>query len=375
MATPALALTPARPPDVRMPTGPRRPWLAGLGPNWYAAVMGTAIVANAAAALPIRPAGLIGLGELFWALSAVALVVLVGARAVHLTRYRAEARSQLLDNPATAVFYGCPPMALLAVGGATLTLGARVIGTGPAVPAAAVLWTAGTVYALAVAVGIPYLMITRHRVRAHRADPTWLLPVVAPVVAAAVGPALVAHLPAGGSRRAMLYACYGLLGAGLAATLVLLPVVATGLLHGRPLAPVLTPSLFLVLGPLGQSVTATGQLADAARSAAPGLAPAALALSELYGVAVLGAAMLWLPAALAANLRARRAGMPFAMTWWAFTFPVGTCVTGAAGLARHTGFAGFTVLAAGLFLLLLAAWAVAAAGTVRGPVAGRLHRA
>jgi tellurite resistance protein TehA-like permease len=76
--------------------------------------------------------------------------------------------------------------------------------------------------------------------------------------------------------------------------------------------------------------------------------------------------------AAAANLRARRGGMPFAMTWWAFTFPVGTCVTGAAGLARHTGFAGFTALAAGLFAVLLAAWAVAAAGTVRGLAGGVL---
>ena len=25
------------------------------------------------------------------------------------------------------------------------------------------------------------------------------------------------------------------------------------------------------------------------------------------------------------------------LTWWSFTFPVGTCVTGAAALATHTG--------------------------------------
>ncbi|MER8099466.1 TDT family transporter [Kitasatospora sp. NPDC094016] len=346
--------------------------LAQLGPNWYAAVMGTAILGNGAAVLPLRPPGLIGFGEVMWALGLAALLVLGAARLVHLTRHREAARTQLLDNPATAVFYGCPPMALLSVGLGTLLLGSQVIGTGPAVAVDAVLWGVGTLYALAVAGGIPYLMITRHPVSALEANPTWLLPVVAPLVASATGPALIPHLPAGLPQQAMLYACWALFGIGLLATLVLLPVVFTGLFHSKLPSLVLTPSLFLVLGPLGQSVTAVHQLADAARPVLPALAPAMLPLAELYGVAVLGVAMLWLAVALTANLRARRAGMPFAMTWWAYTFPIGTCVTGASALARHTGFGGFTAIATGLYLLLATAWVLAAGGTAAGLARGRL---
>ncbi|MDH6580401.1 C4-dicarboxylate ABC transporter [Kitasatospora sp. MAP5-34] len=345
--------------------------LRRLGPNWYAAVMGTAIVANGAAALPVRLPGLIGFAELVWALAAAALVLLIAGRAVHLTRHRATARTQLLDDPATAVFYGCPPMALLAVGFGTLAVGSRVIGTGPAVAIDLVLWGTGALYAVAVAAGIPYLMISRHRVSPLEANPTWLLPVVAPVVAGALGPALIPHLP-GQWQAAMLYGCCLLLGAGMLATLVLLPVVLTGLLHSKLPALVLTPSLFLVLGPLGQSTTAVNQLADATKSVLPGAAGAALAAAVLYGLAAMGFALLWLLVAGAANLRALRAEMPFAMTWWAFTFPVGTMVTGSAGLARHTGFGGFTALAVALFALLLATWATAAVRTVSGLISGRL---
>ncbi|GAA0661339.1 TDT family transporter [Kitasatospora atroaurantiaca] len=347
--------------------------LSRLGPNWHAAVMGTAIVANGAAALPIELPGLIGFGELVWALALAALTLLVAARAAHLTRHRAAARAQLMDDPATAVFYGCPPMALLAVGYATLVLGARVIGTGPAVALDLVLWTVGTVYAVAVAAGIPYLMITRHRLSVLQANPTWLLPVVAPLVAASLGPALIPHLP-GPWRTAMLYGCCALLGAGLLATLALLPVVLAGLLHSKLPALILTPSLFLVLGPLGQSTTAVNQLADAARTVAPQRADAAAVLAVLYGVCAIGVALLWLLVAAAANLRAWRAEMPFAMTWWAYTFPVGTLVTGTAGLARHTGFEGFTALSAGLYVLLLAAWSVAGTRTLTGLAGGRLLR-
>ena len=67
----------------------------------------------------------------------------------------------------------------------------------------------------------------------------------------------------------------------------------------------------------------------------------------------MGFALLWLALAAAMVVRARRRGMGFAMTWWAFTFPVGTCVTGAEGLARHTGLVAFDGLAVALYVLLV----------------------
>ena len=41
-----------------------------LGPNWFAAVMGTGIVANAAAVLPLRLPGLRVFATVVWALAA-----------------------------------------------------------------------------------------------------------------------------------------------------------------------------------------------------------------------------------------------------------------------------------------------------------------
>jgi tellurite resistance protein TehA-like permease len=92
----------------------------------------------------------------------------------------------------------------------------------------------------------------------------------------------------------------------------------------------------------------------------------------LYGVPVMGFALLWLGLATAHVVRAHRHGMRFAMTWWAFTFPVGTCVTGAEALARHTGLVAYDWLATGLFVALVAAWATAALHTARGVVSGAL---
>jgi C4-dicarboxylate transporter/malic acid transport protein len=351
---------------------PRVPAVRHLGPNWYASVMGTAIVATAGAGLPGDVPGVRTVCTAVWALSALMLVTLLGARALHWTHHRDQARAHLLD-PAMAPFYGCLAMALLAVGGGALVVGLDWIGTRAAVALDAVLFTAGTAVGLAAALAVPYLMVVRHRIRPDQATPVWLLPIVAPMVSAALGPLLVPHLPPGQPRETLLLGCFALFGLSLLATFVMLPVIFGRLITAGPLPLALTPTLFLVLGPLGQSTTAVGKFADFA----PGVVPAPYdqgfgMLAVLYGVPVLGFALLWLGLAGALVARARRQGMGFAMTWWAFTFPVGTCVTGAEGLARHTGLVAFDWLAVGLYALLVAAWCVAGVRTARGLVSGEL---
>ncbi|MCX4975904.1 TDT family transporter [Streptomyces sp. NBC_00620] len=351
---------------------PRATTLRHLGPNWYASVMGTAIVATAGAGLPGAVPGLRTLCAAVWALSLAMLVVLLAARTLHWTHHSDQARAGLLD-PATAPFYGCLSMALLAVGGGALVVGQDWIGTEAAVALDAVLFSAGTVVGLTCAVAVPYLMVVRHRIEPGQASPVWLLPVVAPMVSAALGPLLVPHLPAGQAQETLLLGCFAMFGLSLLATSLMLPMIFARLVTGGPLPLALTPALFLLLGPLGQSTTAVGKFADFA----PGVVPAPYdqgfgTLAVLYGVPVMGFALLWLALATAMVLRARRRGMGFSMTWWAFTFPVGTCVTGAEGLARHTGLVAFDGLAIALYVLLVAAWSVAAVRTARGLVSGEL---
>ncbi|MFB6676337.1 TDT family transporter [Streptomyces sp. NPDC056390] len=366
MVTAAQPFTAARIPSLRCPA------VRHLGPNWYASVMGTAIIANAGAALPVHVPGLRALCTAMWALSLVLLLVLLTARALHWTHHSDRAKEHLLD-PAVAPFYGCLAMALLAVGGGTMLVGQDWIGTQAAVALDTVLFTAGTVIGLVAAVAVPYLMVARHRIEPGQASPVWLLPVVAPMVSAAVGPLLVPHLPSGQWQQTLLLACVAMFGLSLIATAVMLPVIFARLVTAGPLPLMLTPALFLVLGPLGQSTTAVNKFADTA----PGVLPTPYAqgfgvFAVLFGVPVMGFALLWLALAAALVVRARRRGMRFSMTWWAFTFPIGTCVTGAEGLAKHTGLAVYDVLAVVLYAVLVAAWAFAAVPTVRGLISGEL---
>ncbi|KFG07769.1 TDT family transporter [Streptomyces sp. LBUM 1478] len=356
----------------RLGARPRYSALRHLGPHWYAPVMGTAIVASAGAGLPLDLPGLRTACAAVWALALLALVTVLGARALHWTHHRDQARAHLLD-PAVAPFHGCLSMALLAVGAGALVVGRDWIGVRAALALDVVLFGAGTVTGLAAAAVVPYLMIVRHRIDPAGITPVLLLPLVAPMVSAALGPLLVPYLPAGQARQTLLLGCLALFGLSLLATLLVLPLVFGRLITAGPLPLALTPSLFLVLGPLGQSATAVAHLADAAPGAVPAPYPHGLtAFAVLYGVPVLGFAMLWLAMAGAMVVRALRRGMGFSLAWWALTFPVGTCATGARGLARLTGLVALDVLAVALYALLLAAWATAAVGTVRGLVSGGL---
>jgi C4-dicarboxylate transporter/malic acid transport protein len=343
-----------------------------LGPNWFATVMGTGIVANAGALLPVRVTGLHAAARAVWALAAFGLIALTAAWAVHWIRHRDRALAHAA-NPVMAQFWGAPAMALMTVGSGTVLLGRDWIGLPAAVDADWVLWGAGTALGLFTTVWIPYLMMIRHSITADSAFGGWLMPVVPPMVSAATGALLIPHLATAQGRLTMLLACYAMFGISLIASMIIITLLWSRLVTGQPGPAVLMPTMWIVLGPLGQSVTAAGNLAGVAGTALPRPYPAGAAVfALLYGVPAWGFAMFWLVLAAAVTVRTARQGLPFGLTWWSFTFPVGTCVTGTISLAARTHsevLRGASVL---LFALLAAAWLVVAARTAAGSARGRL---
>ncbi|MCY0905527.1 TDT family transporter [Arthrobacter sp. H14-L1] len=341
---------------------------ANLTPNWFASIMGTGIVATAAATLPLQFPGLRTGATIVWALASLLLILLTAATGVHWLRHHETAKSHHA-NPVMAHFYGAPPMALLTVGAGTLLLGKDILGEQLALGIDVVLWTAGTVLGLASAVAVPYLQFTRHEVKLDSAFGGWLMPVVPPMVSASTGALLLPYVPAGQARLTLLMGCYAMFGMSLLASLIIITLIWSRLAGHKIGAAAAVPTLWIVLGPLGQSITAANLLGGNAHLVMSGtLARAMEAFGILYGVPVLGFALMWSALATAITIRTARQGLPFSLTWWSFTFPVGTCVTGLTGLAAHTHLAVFEWMADAGYALLVAAWIIVATRTFHGSI-------
>ena len=346
--------------------------MGNIGPNWFASVMGTGIVATAGASLPVHVPGLRMFTEVVWVIAATLLVVLLVVVGGHWVRNPRVARTHA-RNPQMAHFYGAAPMALMTVGAGAVLVGKHLIGDRVAVDLAWVLWSAGTLGGLFTAVSIPFLMFTQYNVEPDAAFGGWLMPVVPPMVSAATGALMIPHMAPGTGRATMLYGCYAMFGLSLVASLLIIAMIWSRLtLYGLS-GTARVPTLWIVLGPLGQSITAAGLLGtNAALAVDPEIAEDLSAFAILYGVPVWGFAVLWIALATSLTVRTLRRGMPFALTWWSLTFPVGTFVTGTTQLALHTGLPAFKIAAAIAYAALLSTWILVAVRTTRGSLRGNL---
>ncbi|MCB0902502.1 MAG: C4-dicarboxylate ABC transporter, partial [Actinobacteria bacterium] len=218
-----------------------------IGPNWFASVMGTAIVASAGATLPVAVPQFITTAA--WAISVVLLLALLVFMPLNWVQHPDNLRN-LADDPIAIQFFGAPPMALMAVAAATLLVGQQYIGEGLAVGIAWVLWSVGTALGFVTAVAVPFRLFTALEVRHDGAFGGWLMPVVPPMVSAAVGALLVPHTPAGEARETMLLGCYALFGMSLMASLVIITLIWSRLAHFGTSGSARVPTLWMVLGPV-----------------------------------------------------------------------------------------------------------------------------
>ncbi len=326
--------------------------------------MGTGIVANAAMLLPYRSGLLTAIGVTFWVAAATLLVTFVAAGILQFANHRELFRSHH-HAVEMAPFYGAFSMGVLTVGSGALLAGSHILGTEPGVVIDAALWTIGTLAGLLCAIGIPYMLFTEHRPSLEDAYGSWLMPIVPPMVSAAAAAALIPHLAAGQARMDLLYGSYAMFGVSLVMAMIVIAILWARLaLHDVGEAR-MTPTLWIVLGPLGQSVTAAGLLAKFAPSAVDASSARILhAFALVYGVPIWGFAMAWMALSVAITVKTARGHLPFAPTWWSFTFPLGTVVTGTSQLVAVSDVQILRYVAVALYAGLVLAWVTVAARTL-----------
>jgi len=288
------------------------PLATRLPARLFAAVMGLAGLAlawrNAAEMLPVSP----WIGDALGALSVVVFLILAAGYASKLIRVPQAVRAEF-EDPVQGSFVATITVSLLLLGG---VLRPWAFGLADGV------WLAGAVSQLLLAAALSYRWL-RQRPDIRQVNPGWFIPTVGNIVASITGASL-GHTELGWFFFAV----------GLVFTLILYPVVLYRLIMHDALPPALQPTLWILTVPPALIFLASLTLGGTFDGVAQGFFSIALLVAFL----------------LVIRLRQFLA-LPFAASWWAYTFPLDALTI--AALRYHEGIGdGFSRgLAVGLLAL------------------------
>lgn len=347
--------------------GARPGGLRGFHPGWYGAVMGTAIIAIAAAMNPGQATGTAAAGrdaaEAFATLAALLGAGLAFPYVARLIVHPGAAWADL-RHPVHGALYATVPAGILILALMVARVGSLMLPTGSILPLVESLGALGMLLGFALSVVYSYLLMVHPRVGSAAAFGGWFIPPVTNLVVPLVLLPLMPHVSADAAR--FLFALgYGFWGMGmLLFILVAVQVYDRLVVHPLP-HPSLSPATWIFLGPIGVGSIALVQMAQAGQHLFGAAAPSVQMLSLLGATALWGFGI-W-AFALASLLLIHylwRGPIPFGAGWWAFTFPLGAFTVDTLVLARAWNLGSLELTGAALFLLLVAFWAVVTGGTV-----------
>ncbi len=344
-------------------------------PNWFAATMGTGILALALAQFPMTIPGLRAVAEGLWLFN-IGLFSLFTALYAARWIFFFDGAKRVFGHSAMSMFFGCIPMGLATIINGFLAFGIAGLGHA-AVEIAQVLWWLDAAMALICGIAIPFLMFTRQSHSIDQMTAVWLLPVVAAEVAAASGGLLAAHLADTHQQLTVLITSYALWACSVPLAMSILVILVLRMaVHKLPHAS-MAASSWLALGPIGTGALGLLVLGGAAPAifAANGLGDygaAARGVGLIGGLLLWGYGLWWAAMAALITVRYLREGLPFNLGWWGYTFPLGVYAVCTLKLASLLPIPTFSIFGEALVIALAAIWFVVGARTLRGAWRGEL---
>lgn len=329
-----------------------------MAPGWFAAVMGTAVTSLALTLFSKTFAWAALPAEIFhWA--AVVMMTVLGAAAVLRLVFFPKAVLHTVSHPVEGAFYATFPIALLVMA-AEWTVRAEPLS------AVAWLWWPGVVGTFLSSFVILSLLFAGKSLTLDQVTPGHFIPAVGLVVIPVAGAGLAA--PAEGLMREVYFGVNMVgFGAGVFMYVGLTALTMARHFLGAPIVGKMTPTLWVHLAPLAVIPLSMLALLHAVGDAS------LIRYGTLVASAFMGAALWWMVIAAVLTLKNLREGkLPFAISWWAFVFPVGALTVLALRLSAMMELALLPWVTAGLGALLAFFWTAAAVGTIRGLLTGSI---
>lgn len=249
------------------------------------------------------------------ALSAAALAAVFTGYGLKTLIHPQEVRAEW-NHPVRIAFFPAMSISLLLLATALVDL----------MPAAAhVIWLAGTALQGVLALSVIGSWIGHRPFQPGQLTPAWFIPAVGNVI-----------VPLAGVRLGHTEISWLFLSGGLIFWLVLLTLVMNRLMFHDPMPGKMVPTLMILIAPPAVAFTAWLRLAGE-----PGA----------FGHFLLSVAYVF--ALLVATQAAKFRTMPFALSWWALSFPLAALTIASFGYAEAAGSAAHRFIGTGLLALLL----------------------
>ncbi|KAL5358893.1 sulfite efflux pump SSU1 [Aspergillus floccosus] len=348
-------------------------------PSWFSVTMGTGIVAILLNTLPYNAHWLYWISVVIFALNVLLFAVGCILSLLRYTLYP-EIFRVMIAHPVQSMFLGTVPMGFATI--VNMFCFVCVPAWGDWTQSVAWgMWIFDAVLSVVTALSLPFLLMAHpNEFQLSSMTAVWLLPIVSCIVAGSSGGIVAGVLTNPQHALWTVLVSYVLWGMGLPLALMVMVIYLQRLtLHKIPPKAVIV-SVFLPLGPLGQSGFGILRLGKVAREVFPQTDTLdAEAGAIFYTVGFLSALILWsfglvwLFFALASIVRSKT--FPFNIGWWGFTFPLGVFATCTCEMGRELPSQFFRILGTMVSLCVVVLWGVVSVGTLKGVVSGRMFYA
>jgi C4-dicarboxylate transporter/malic acid transport protein len=344
-------------------------------PNWFAATMGTGILALALPQLPGAGPTLRAIGEGLWLFNIGLFTLFTVLYTARWMLFWDEAK-RIFSHNIVSMFIGTIPMGLATIINGFLFFGLPRWGESM-VDVAQVLWWIDVAMSIGCGVLIPYFMFTRQAHGIDKMTAIWLLPIVAAEVAAVSGGLLAPHLADPTAQFHTLIASYVLWAYSVPVAFAILTILFLRMALHRLPPDSMAASSWLSLGPIGTGALGLILLgADAppilAAQGMAGIGTIAEGFGVIAGTLLWGVGLWWLLLAVLITIRYFRAGVPFNLGWWGYTFPLGVYTVTTLKLGVVLKISAFSALGTFLVIVLAAMWILVASRTIHGGWKGHL---
>ncbi len=329
-------------------------------PSWFASVMGTGILAITSLFYSKYIPFLKDLAYVLFYFNIGLFFILLIPWVLRWIFFKEKALNDLI-NPITSNFY--PTIAI-----SMLVLAADFIVIGQNVKIAMIFWFIGALFTIFFSILVPYIMFKGQHVKIDHINPGWFIPPVGLIVIPIAGSLIIPHV-SGMMKELVILINYFGWGAGFFIYLALFAISMYRFILHHPLPNNLAPTIWINLGPIGAGTVALINLIKNSSF---------ITMKEpffVFGFLFWGLGVWWVFMAILMTLYyLRKLKLTYAMSWWAFIFPLGAYVS-----ATHTIYLLFNIslidyIGLGLYCLLFTLWLITSVKTLIYAYRGNLFK-